>query len=215
MSERKATVRQATVRQATVSRVTGETKVDVRVDLDDPSSVSISTGIGFFDHMLDALARHGRFGLVISAQGDLHVDQHHLVEDVGIALGAAIRQALGTDLRIRRFAHAYAPLDESLARAVVDISGRSCLVYGVEIRRARVGGFDTDLVEEFFTAFVANARIALHLDLIRGRNAHHQIEAAFKATALALRSALARDESLDRVPSTKGTLSEDQATGGA
>ena len=205
-------------RRAVVRRSTRETQVHLELDLDTPpdgrDADRISTGVGFFDHMLDALSSHGRFDLRIDAKGDLHIDQHHLVEDVGIALGTAFREALGSDLRIVRFASAYAPLDESLARAVVDISGRSTLGWGVEIARARVGEFDTDLVEEFFTAFTSNARLTLHLDLIRGTNAHHQIEAVFKATALALRQACQRDAALQGVPSTKGALGESDARGG-
>ncbi|MBN1441229.1 MAG: imidazoleglycerol-phosphate dehydratase HisB, partial [Planctomycetes bacterium] len=172
-------------RVAEVRRETRETRISLRLHLDDPSRTSISTGVGFFDHMLSTLAVHGRLGIELEAQGDLHVDQHHLVEDVGIALGTAVRKALQGDLRIRRFASALIPLDESLARAVVDVSGRAYLHLGAEIARARVGEFDTDLVEEFFRAFVANARINLHLDLLRGTNAHHQIEALFKAAAVA------------------------------
>jgi imidazoleglycerol-phosphate dehydratase len=161
--------------------------------------------------MLSALATHGRFGLAVEASGDLHIDQHHLVEDVGIALGTALREALGEDLRIRRFAHAYAPLDDALARAVVDVSGRGYLHYDADIRRARVGGFDVDLAAEFFSALASNARINLHLSVLHGRNAHHQLEALFKALALALRDALARDPALAEVPSTKGALSESEA----
>jgi imidazoleglycerol-phosphate dehydratase len=198
-------------RQAEVRRKTRETAVRLRLDLDRPAPPRVSTGIGFFDHMLTALATHGRFGLVVEARGDLHVDQHHVVEDVGIALGAALREALDHDLRIRRFAHAYAPLDDALARAVVDASGRGYLHYEAEIRRARVGGFEVDLAREFFSALAANARINLHLTVLHGRNAHHQLEAVFKALALALRDAFALDPSLKEVPSTKGALSERQA----
>lgn len=200
-------------RVAEVRRETRETRISLRLHLDDPSRTSISTGVGFFDHMLSTLAVHGRLGIELEAQGDLHVDQHHLVEDVGIALGTAVRKALQGDLRIRRFASALIPLDESLARAVVDVSGRAYLHLGAEIARARVGEFDTDLVEEFFRAFVANARINLHLDLLRGTNAHHQIEALFKAAAVALRDAVRRDPGAGGVPSTKGALSEEQARG--
>ncbi|MBI4606711.1 MAG: imidazoleglycerol-phosphate dehydratase HisB [Planctomycetes bacterium] len=198
-------------RKATVSRTTRETSIRLELSLDEPAPSEISTGIGFFDHMLQALAKHGRLGLKVQAQGDLHVDQHHLVEDVGIALGTALREALGDDLRIRRFAHAYAPLDDALARAVVDVSGRAHLYYGVQFARPLVGAFDADLVRELFAAFVANAAVSLHLDLIRGENAHHQVEAVFKAFALALRDAVAREPGLAEVPSTKGTLSEKAA----
>ena len=198
----------STERRAAVKRQTKETEIEIELTLDDPGRVQIETGIGFFDHMLGALAKHGRLGLKVKARGDLHIDQHHLVEDVGIVLGTALREALGDDLRIRRFAHAYAPLDDALARAVVDISGRAHLGWGLAFSRPLVGGFDTDLVREFFAALVQNAAINLHLDLIRGDNAHHQIEAVFKATALALRDAVRREDGPGGVPSTKGTLSE-------
>ena len=198
-------------RQAEVRRETKETKIFLRLDLDEAGEPKISTGVGFFDHMLEALAVHGRIGVELEAEGDLHIDQHHLVEDVGIVFGQALREALGEDLRIQRFAAAYAPLDDALARAVVDISGRAYLHYGIEVSRPMVGDFDTDLVLEFFTALAANARLNLHLDLVRGHNAHHQLEASFKAFALALRSAVRVDGSLAEVPSTKGSLSEDEA----
>ena len=201
----------SSTRQAEVRRETKETKIFLRLDLDQAGESKISTGVGFFDHMLEALAVHGRFGVELEAEGDLHIDQHHLVEDVGIVFGQALREALGEDLRIQRFAAAYAPLDDALARAVVDISGRAYLHYGVAVSRPMVGDFDTDLVLEFFTALTANARLNLHLDLIRGHNAHHQLEASFKAFALALRSAVKVDGSLAEVPSTKGSLSEDEA----
>jgi imidazoleglycerol-phosphate dehydratase len=193
-------------RRAEVTRETSETRIRLALDLDAPGKARVATGVGFFDHMLLALATHGKLGLELEAVGDLHVDQHHVVEDVGIVLGGALRTALGDDLRVRRFAHAYAPLDEALARAVVDLSGRSFLVYGVTISRPLVGSFDTDLVREFFQAFVANARLSLHLDLLRGGNAHHQIEALFKATALALHDATRLRDDLPDVPSTKGTI---------
>ena len=198
-------------RQAEVRRETKETKIFLRLDLDKAGAPKIATGVGFFDHMLEALAVHGRIGVELEAEGYLHIDQHHLVEDVGIVFGQALREALGEDLRIQRFAAAYAPLDDALARAVVDISGRAYLHYGIEVSRPMVGDFDTDLVLEFFTALTANARLNLHLDLIRGHNAHHQLEASFKAFALALRSAVKLDGSLAEVPSTKGSLSEDES----
>jgi imidazoleglycerol-phosphate dehydratase len=203
--------RKESPRRAQVVRKTKETSIRLEVDLDDAERVEIHSGVGFLDHMLDALARHGRLGLVLEAEGDLQVDQHHLVEDVGIALGTAVREALGDDLRIQRFASAFAPLDDALARAVVDISGRAYLHYGVNISRPLVGELDTDLVREFFQAFVANSLINLHLDLLHGDNAHHQIEAVFKATALALRAAIRKDAGLREVPSTKGTLTEGAA----
>ena len=198
-------------RQAEIRRETRETKIHLRLNLDRADTPDLETGVGFFDHMLTALGTHGRFGLYVRAKGDLEVDQHHLVEDVGIVLGQAFAAALGDERRIRRFAHAYAPLDDSLARAVVDVSGRSFLAYGVTVSRPLVGSFDTDLVREFFQAFVSSAAINLHLDLIRGANAHHQIEALFKATALALRDAVALDRELKDVPSTKGSLTEKAA----
>jgi len=199
-------VKKSVSRQAKIRRETKETRIELSLDLDDAEEVSIQTGVGFFDHMLQALATHGRLGLALEATGDLEVDQHHLVEDVGIVLGQALREALGENLRVQRFAHAYAPLDESLARAVVDLSGRAHLHYGVSVSRPHVGEFDTDLVREFFQAFASNARITLHLDLLHGDNAHHQIEAIFKAFALALRAAVRRDDTLRGVPSTKGTI---------
>lgn len=202
-------------RRASVTRKTRETSIELVLDLDDAAMTSIATGVGFFDHMLTALAKHGRMSLQLKAEGDLHIDQHHLVEDVGIVLGTAFREALGPDLRICRFAQAHAPLDDALVRAVVDISGRAYLHYGVTLTRPQVGGFDTDLVREFFGAFVANAQINLHLDLLHGENTHHQIEALFKATALALRDAVRRDSNLKEVPSTKGTLNESAARGKA
>ena len=198
-------------RQAEIRRETRETKIHLKLNLDRADAPDLETGVGFFDHMLTALGTHGRFGLYVRAKGDLEVDQHHLVEDVGIVLGQAFAAALGDERRVRRFAHAYAPLDDSLARAVVDVSGRSYLAYGVTVSRPLVGSFDTDLVREFFQAFVSNAAINLHLDLIHGANAHHQIEALFKATALALRDAVALDRELKDVPSTKGSLTEKSA----
>jgi len=204
-----------TGRTAEVARKTKETDIRLRVDLDRPRPPTVSTGIGFFDHMLGALSTHGRFYLEVEARGDLHVDQHHLVEDVGIALGKAIREALGGDLRIRRFAHALVPMDDALARAVVDVSGRGYLHYEAQIRRAKVGGFEVDVAREFFSALAANAKMNLHLSILYGKNAHHQLEALFKALALALRDALEMDPSLAEIPSTKGALSEDQAARGA
>lgn len=200
-----------TERASHKQRKTKETDVDLLLNLDRQSPPDIDTGVGFFDHMLTALGTHGRFSLTVRARGDLQVDQHHLVEDVGIVLGQAFADALGEERRIRRFASAFAPLDDSLARAVVDISGRAYLHYGITVSRPLVGTFDTDLVREFFQSFVDNSRINLHLDLLHGQNAHHQIEATFKATALALRDAVARDSDLIGVPSTKGTLTEKAA----
>ena len=193
-------------RAGRVTRGTGETRVEVAWNLDGTCLYEVSTMMPFLDHMLAQLARHGRFDLTVSATGDLAVDAHHTVEDVGIALGRAFREALADGAGIRRYASAYAPLDEALVLAVVDCSGRPYLHYAVAVPRQRLGVFDTDLTEEFFRAFVTNAGITLHLMLIHGRNAHHIIEAAFKAVALALDRATQLDPRILDVPSTKGTL---------
>ena len=193
-------------RAGRLTRSTGETRVDVAWDLDGTGRYEVSTMMPFLDHMLAQLARHGRFDLTVSATGDVAVDAHHTVEDVGIALGRAFREAVADGAGIRRYASAYAPLDEALVLAVVDCSGRPYLHYEVAVPRQRLGAFDTDLTEEFFRALVTNAGITLHLMLIHGRNAHHIIEAAFKAVALALDRATQLDPRIRDVPSTKGTL---------
>ncbi len=193
-------------RSGRVARGTAETRVEVAWELDGAGRCEASTGLPFLDHMLAQVARHGRFDLVVSASGDLEVDAHHTVEDVGIALGRALRDALGTGAGIHRYASAYAPLDEALVLAVVDVSGRPYLHYAVPVPRQRLGAYDTDLTEEFFRAFAMNAGITLHLLLVHGRNAHHIIEAAFKALALALDHATRADPRIRDVPSTKGTL---------
>lgn len=194
-------------RAATIRRKTKETEIEIRLDLDFPDPDSpVETGVPFFDHMLDTLRVHGRFGLAVRASGDLEVDAHHLVEDVGIALGSALREALGAELRITRFGQGYAPLDDSLARCVVDIGGRAFLHYEAAVSHPAVGTFETHLVEDFLRAFVGNARLNLHVDLIRGGNAHHEIEAIFKAMALALRTAVQRETGPGGIPSTKGSL---------
>lgn len=187
-------------------RTTSETRVDVTWELDGTGRFEGSTQLPFLDHMLAQLARHGRFDLTVHAAGDLEIDAHHTVEDVAIGLGRALREALGDSAGIRRFASAHAPLDEALVLAVVDVSGRPYLHYGVPVPRQRLGDYDTDLTEEFYRAFVMNAGITLHLLLVHGRNAHHIIEAAFKALALALDRAVERDPRIRGVPSTKGTL---------
>jgi imidazoleglycerol-phosphate dehydratase len=189
-------------------RSTGETRVSLRVDLDGSGDADVETGIGFFDHMLTALARHGLFDLRVRCEGDLHVDGHHTVEDVGIVLGAAFAEALGDKAGITRFADAAVPLDEALVRAVVDISGRPFLHFDVPVPadQARVGDFDTALSREFWRAFAMEARVTLHLDAVRGENAHHLVEATFKAAARALRLAAAPDNRRSGVPSTKGVL---------
>lgn len=194
-------------RSARVERETKETQVRITVDLDGSGRASVDTGIPFLDHMLDALARHGFLDLEVQARGDLAVDQHHTVEDVGLTLGQALRSAFGDKAGIRRFGDALCPLDEALVQAVVDISGRPFLAYGLEIRQARVGTFDTELVHDFFLALSNEAGITVHLHQIQGRNAHHIIEAAFKAFARALDRAKQHDPRVAGVPSTKGTLS--------
>jgi imidazoleglycerol-phosphate dehydratase len=193
-------------RTARIQRRTRETDVDLRLGLDGGGRAKIQTGIGFLDHMLASLATHARFDVDVRCRGDLHVDAHHSVEDVGIALGQALKQALGDKKGIVRFGHAYVPLDEALARAVIDLSGRPWLHYGVEFRARRIGDMPTELFEDFFWALADHARLSLHLDLVRGRNAHHIAEALFKATARALAMAVALDPRVKGVPSTKGTL---------
>jgi imidazoleglycerol-phosphate dehydratase len=194
-------------RIAEVRRDTLETQIRVRIDLDGTGTSSLSTGIGFFDHMLDQVARHGLFDLEVEAKGDLHIDGHHTVEDVGITLGQAFSKALGDKKGLRRYGHAYVPLDEALSRVVVDLSGRPGLEFGVEFTRAMIGGFDVDLAHEFFQGFVNHAGITLHVDNLKGRNAHHQAETAFKAFGRALRMAVEHDpRSAGTMPSTKGVL---------
>jgi imidazoleglycerol-phosphate dehydratase len=193
-------------RRVRVERKTRETAIVLTLDLDGQGRSQIATGIGFLDHMLTSLATHARFDLEVRCKGDLHVDAHHSVEDVGIVLGQALRQALGDKKGLVRFGHAFCPLDEALTRAVVDLSGRSWLSFFAQFRAQRVGDLPTELVEDFFRAFSDHARLCLHLDVIRGRNAHHMIEALFKATARALAMAVARDPRASGVPSTKGSL---------
>ena len=190
-----------------VRRDTLETQIRVRIDLDGTGTSSLSTGIGFFDHMLDQVARHGLFDIEVDAKGDLHIDGHHTVEDVGITLGQAFAKALGDKKGLRRYGHAYVPLDEALSRVVVDLSGRPGLEFGVEFTRAMIGGFDVDLAYEFFQGFVNHAGVTLHVDNLKGRNAHHQAETAFKAFGRALRMAVEHDpRSAGTLPSTKGVL---------
>ena len=194
-------------RQAEVQRNTKETQIRVSVDLDGSGKSSLATGIGFFDHMLDQLARHGAIDLVVEAKGDLHIDGHHTVEDVGIALGQALAKAMGDKTGVRRYGSAYVPLDEALSRVVIDLSGRPGLVWNVPFTRAMVGAFDVDLAREFFQGFVNHALVTLHVDNLRGDNAHHQCETVFKAFGRALRQALEADpRALGAVPSTKGSL---------
>ena len=194
-------------RRATVERKTSETSVRVALDLDDPGNVDIATGVPFFDHMLGQLAQHGRIGMQIGAQGDLDVDAHHTVEDVGIALGDALSQAIGEKRGIRRYGDALVPMEEALAQVALDISGRPLIAYDVDLAAETIGQFDTALTEEFFHAFVRSAGICLHVRLLAGRNAHHGVEAVFKGVARALGDAIRLDPALgDDVPSTKGSL---------
>jgi imidazoleglycerol-phosphate dehydratase len=194
-------------RIAEVKRNTKETQIRVRVDLDGSGQSKLATGIGFFDHMLDQVARHGLIDLDIEAQGDLHIDGHHTVEDVGITLGQAVAKAVGDKAGLTRYGHAYVPLDEALSRVVIDFSGRPGLHMRVPFRSGMVGGFDTQLAFEFFQGFSNHALVTLHIDNLFGDNAHHQCETVFKAFARALRMALSLDpRSAGVVPSTKGSL---------
>ncbi|MEY2686334.1 MAG: hypothetical protein RL375_532 [Pseudomonadota bacterium] len=194
-------------RRAEVQRDTKETKIRVALDLDGTGQSKLATGIGFFDHMLDQVARHGLIDLDIQAEGDLHIDGHHTVEDVGITLGMALAQAIGDKRGITRYGHSYVPLDEALSRVVVDFSGRPGLVMDCEFTAGSIGGLDTQLVFEFFQGFVNHALVSLHIDNLKGRNAHHQAETIFKAFGRALRMALTPDpRSAGVIPSTKGSL---------
>jgi imidazoleglycerol-phosphate dehydratase len=195
------------MRQADVVRNTLETQIGVKLDLDGTGKSTLATGIGFFDHMLDQVARHGMLDLEITARGDLHIDAHHTVEDVGITLGQAFAQALGDKKGVRRYGHAYVPLDEALSRVVIDLSGRPGLEFNIAFKRARIGEFDVDLVHEFFQGFVNHALVTLHIDNLKGDNAHHQAETAFKAFGRALRMAVEPDPRMQGIlPSTKGKL---------
>jgi imidazoleglycerol-phosphate dehydratase len=194
-------------RTAEVSRNTAETQITVKVNLDGTGKANLSTGIGFFDHMLDQIARHGLIDLDIQAVGDLHIDGHHTVEDVGIAFGQAVHKAVGDKKGIRRYGHAYVPLDEALSRVVIDLSGRPGLIMHVPFKSGMIGTFDSQLAHEFFQGFVNHSFATLHIDNLRGENAHHQAETVFKAFARALRSALELDpRSAGTIPSTKGSL---------
>ena len=194
-------------RTAAITRNTAETRITARVDLDGTGQARLATGIGFFDHMLDQIARHGLVDLEIEAQGDLHIDGHHTVEDVGITLGQAVLQAVGDKKGIRRYGHAYVPLDEALSRVVIDFSGRPGLVMNVPFKSGMIGTFDTQLAHEFFQGFANHAFVTLHIDNLRGENAHHQCETVFKAFARALRAALELDpRAAGTIPSTKGSL---------
>ncbi len=194
-------------RCAEVFRQTAETKISVRVNLDGTGQSRLHTGIGFFDHMLDQIARHGLIDLEVDADGDLHIDGHHTVEDVGITVGQAVYKAVGDKKGIRRYGHAYVPLDEALSRVVIDFSGRPGLVMDVPFTSGMIGNFDSQLMHEFFQGFVNHALVTLHIDNLKGVNAHHQAETVFKAFARALRAALELDpRAVDSIPSTKGSL---------
>jgi len=195
------------MRQAQVTRNTLETQISVKLNLDGSGKSKLATGIGFFDHMLDQVARHGMIDMEIEAKGDLHIDAHHTVEDVGITLGQAFAKALGDKKGVRRYGHAYVPLDEALSRVVLDLSGRPGLEYAVDYARGLVGEFDIDLVHEFFQGFANHALVTLHIDNFKGRNAHHQAETIFKAFGRALRMASETDPRAGgALPSTKGSL---------
>ena len=194
-----------TARKAEISRETLETRIELELDIDGSGQAKVATGIGFLDHMLTALARHARFDLTLRCQGDLEVDDHHTVEDCALALGQALDQALGERRGIARFGSAYAPLDEALARAVVDLSGRPCTVVELGLKRETLGTLACENLAHFFTSLATTGRLALHVDVLRGANDHHRAEAAFKAAALALRQAV-RVDGPDQVPSTKGVL---------
>jgi imidazoleglycerol-phosphate dehydratase len=192
-------------RKATINRTTAETSIALSLDLDGGGVSAIETGVGFFDHMLTHIAKHGGLGLTLKAKGDLHVDEHHLVEDVGLCLGKGINEALGDKRGIERFGAGFVAMDEALARTIVDLSGRSYLVFNAEFSRETINGFSLELVNEFFRAVATEGRMNLHVALLYGNNAHHQAEAIFKSFGRALRAAVARTGS-DAIPSTKGTL---------
>ena len=195
------------MRQSQVTRNTLETKISVELSLDGTGKAELDTGIPFLDHMLDQIARHGMVDLKIIAKGDLHIDAHHTVEDIGITLGQAFAKAVGDKKGLRRYGHAYVPLDEAMSRVVIDLSGRPGMEFNIKFVRARIGEFDVDLINEFFQGFVNHALITLHVDNLSGDNAHHQAETAFKAFGRALRVALELDpRSINVIPSTKGSL---------
>ncbi|HTN48617.1 MAG TPA: imidazoleglycerol-phosphate dehydratase HisB [Burkholderiaceae bacterium] len=195
------------LRRVAVERNTKETQIRVELDLDGTGACRVASGIGFFDHMLDQVARHAMLDLTVEARGDLHIDGHHTIEDIGIAIGQALARAVGDKAGLRRFGHAYVPLDEALSRVVIDLSGRPGLEWNVPFKRAMIGEFDVDLAHEFFQGFANHALVTLHVDNLRGDNAHHQCETVFKAFARALRMAVEPDpRAAGTIPSTKGTL---------
>ncbi|MBM3373086.1 MAG: imidazoleglycerol-phosphate dehydratase HisB [Betaproteobacteria bacterium] len=193
-------------RKAQITRNTQETQISVKLDLDGKGVARLASGVPFLDHMLDQIARHGLVDLEVKAKGDLHIDAHHTVEDIGITLGQAFAKAIGDKKGVRRYGHAYVPLDEALSRVVIDLSGRPGLEMSGKFTRARIGDFDVDLVREFFQGFVNHAAVTLHLDNLKGVNAHHQVETLFKAFGRALRMAVELDPRVKGVPSTKGSL---------
>lgn len=196
-----------TQRTAQVVRNTNETQITVKINLDGTGQCEFDTGVPFLEHMMEQIGRHGLIDLTVSCQGDLQIDDHHTTEDIGITFGQALAEAVGEKKGIRRYGHAYVPLDEALSRVVVDFSGRPSVIHSVDYRRARIGGFDVDLFDEFFHGFVNHARMTLHIDNIRGNNAHHIAETIFKAFGRALRMALELDQRSDgAIPSTKGSL---------
>ena len=195
------------MRKARIARKTAETTIEVTINLDGSGQYDNQTGVGFFDHMLDQLARHALIDMRVRATGDLHIDDHHTVEDTGIALGQALAKAVGDKTGIRRYGSCLLPMDEALVRAALDLSGRPFLVWNLDLPSSKIGSFDTELVREFFTAFAMQAGLTLHVEKLSGRNSHHIVEAAFKAVARALRDALETDlRRRDAIPSTKGTL---------
>jgi imidazoleglycerol-phosphate dehydratase len=195
------------LRQTRIERKTNETEIAAEVNLDGSGAFSISTGIGFFDHMLEQLSRHSRIDINLTAKGDLHIDQHHTVEDCGIALGQAVAKALGDKRGIKRYAHAYLPMDEALTRTAIDVSGRPYLIWRVKFPTEKIGSMDTELFREFFQAFAQNAGVTLHMEALYGENAHHIAESCFKGLARALRDAITIDEKMaGEIPSTKGQL---------
>ena len=195
------------MRQAQVTRNTLETQISIHLNMDGTGQSVLDTGIPFLDHMIDQIARHGMIDVEITAKGDLHIDAHHTVEDIGITFGQAITKAVGDKRGLRRYGHAYVPLDEALSRVVIDLSGRPGLVFNVDFVRARIGDFDADLIHEFFQGFVNHALVTLHIDNLSGKNAHHQAETVFKAFGRALRVAIEHDPgAAGIIPSTKGTL---------
>ena len=196
----------AAIRSASLTRETKETKISVSFTLDGSGTYEINSGVGFFDHMLDLFAKHGQFDLKVNCEGDLHIDDHHTIEDIGIVMGQAFAQALGDKAYINRYGSAYVTMDEALARAVVDLSGRFYLVYDATYQRNRVGAMSTEMVEHFWYSFAEKAGINLHINLLAGRNEHHKIEAIFKAVARALREAIKRDTNNPEMASTKGML---------